>query len=65
MTDIKATTDADCVVLGGSVGLAKGYIELVQAAQIKQPVALQVPILSAHYHHDAGLWGAVLWAREQ
>lgn len=65
VTDIKATTDADCVVLGGSVGLAKGYIELVQAAQIKQPVALQVPILSAHYHHDAGLWGAVLWAREQ
>lgn len=65
VTDIKAITDADCVVLGGSVGLAKGYIELVQAAQLKQPVALQVPILSAHYHHDAGLWGAVLWAREQ
>lgn len=65
VADIKATTDADCVVLGGSVGLAKGYIELVQAAMTQQPLTLQVPILSAHYHHDAGLWGSVLWAREQ
>ncbi|HIB4006622.1 TPA: N-acetylmannosamine kinase [Escherichia coli] len=65
ITDIKATTDADCVVLGGSIGLAKGYIELVQAAMTHQPLALQIPVLSAHYHHDAGLWGAVLWAREQ
>ncbi|WP_277850356.1 N-acetylmannosamine kinase [Moellerella wisconsensis] len=64
VTDIKATTDVDCVVLGGSVGLAKGYIELVQAAITPQPLALQVPVLSAYYHHNAGLWGATLWARE-
>ncbi|NAU78218.1 N-acetylmannosamine kinase, partial [Klebsiella pneumoniae] len=31
----------------------------------QQPLALQVPIVSAHYHHDAGLWGAALWSREQ
>lgn len=28
VADIKATIDADCVVLGGSIGLANGYIEL-------------------------------------
>ena len=65
ITNIKATTDADCVVLGGSVGLANGYLELVQVAMAQQPLALQVPIVSAHYHHDAGLWGAALWSREQ
>lgn len=27
VADIKATIDADCVVLGGSIGLANGYIE--------------------------------------
>lgn len=64
VADIKAIIDADCVVLGGSVGLANGYIELVQAAIRQQPEALQVPILAAHYHHNAGLWGAVLWARK-
>ncbi|EMB3081559.1 N-acetylmannosamine kinase [Providencia rettgeri] len=65
IVDIKAITDADCVVLGGSVGLANGYIELIQTTIAQQPSALQVPVLPAHYHHNAGLWGAVLWAREQ
>ena len=52
-------------MLGGSVGLANGYLELVQVAMAQQPLALQVPIVSAHYHHDAGLWGAALCSREQ
>ena len=65
IVDIKAITDADCVVLGGSVGLANGYIERIQTTIAQQPSALQVPVLPAHYHHNAGLWGAALWAREQ
>lgn len=64
VSDIKATIDADCVVLGGSIGLANGYISLVQAAVAQQPLALQLPILPAYYHHDAGLWGATFWAKE-
>ncbi|MDY9231342.1 ROK family protein, partial [Escherichia coli] len=56
IADIKATTDCQCVVVGGSVGLAEGYLALVETA-------FHVDLLAAHYRHDAGLLGAALLAQ--
>jgi N-acylmannosamine kinase len=56
IADIKATTDCQCVVVGGSVGLAEGYLA-------QEPAAFHVDLLAAHYRHDAGLLGAALLAQ--
>ena len=58
IADIKATTDCQCVVVGGSVGLAEGYLALVETYLAQEPAAFHVDLLAAHYRHDAGLLGA-------
>lgn len=63
IADVKATTDCQCVVLGGSVGLAEGYLALVETNLAKEPAAFHVELLAAHYRHDAGLLGAALLAQ--
>jgi len=60
---IKATTDCQCVVVGGSVGLAEGYLALVETYLAQEPAAFHVDLLAAHYRHDAGLLGAALLAQ--
>ncbi len=40
IADIKATTDCQCVVVGGSVGLAEGYLALVETYLAQEPAAL-------------------------
>ena len=60
---MKATTDCQCVVLGGSVGLAEGYLTQVDAYLAQEPQAYQVRLQPAHYRHDAGLLGAALLAQ--
>lgn len=62
IADIKATTDCQCVVVGGSVGLAEGYLALVETYLAQEPAAFHVDLLAAHYRHDAGLLGAALLA---
>lgn len=62
IADIKATTDCQCVVVGGSVGLAEGYLALVEMYLAQEPAAFHVDLLAAHYRHDAGLLGAALLA---
>lgn len=62
MANLKALLDTECIVLGGSVGLAQGYRQQVQQQLAQLPAAFQVPIYSAHYQHDAGLIGATLWS---
>ena len=63
IADIKATTDCQCVVVGGSVGLAEGYLALVETYLAQEPAAFRVDLLAAHYRHDAGLLGAALLAQ--
>ncbi|URR13510.1 N-acetylmannosamine kinase [Citrobacter portucalensis] len=60
VADVKATTDCQCVVIGGSVGLAEGYLALVEHYLAQEPWAYHVELLAAHCRHDAGLLGAAL-----
>ena len=50
-------------MIGGSVGLAEGYLALVEHYQAQEPLAYHVELLAAHYRHDAGLLGAALLAQ--
>jgi len=59
--NLKALLDIDCVVLGGSVGLAPNYREQVEQLLSQLPPAYHVSILPAHFQHDAGLIGAAMW----
>lgn len=63
IADVKATTDCQCVVMGGSIGLAPGYLALVQGCLAQMPSIYQVALSAAHYRHDAGLLGAALLAQ--
>lgn len=51
------------MVVGGSVGLAEGYLALVETYLAQEPAAFHVDLLAAHYRHDAGLLGAALLAQ--
>jgi len=62
IADVKATTDCQCVVLGGSIGLAPGYLDRVQTALSREPALYHTELFAAHYQHDAGLLGAAWWA---
>ncbi|WP_152082440.1 N-acetylmannosamine kinase [Enterobacter oligotrophicus] len=63
IADVKAVTDCQIVVVGGSVGLAEGYLPLVAEYLAQEPAVYQVALRSAHYRHDAGLLGAALLAQ--
>jgi N-acylmannosamine kinase len=62
IADVKAVTDCECVVVGGSVGLAEGYLAQVKAFLAQEPSAYQTELRAARFRHDAGLLGAALWA---
>ncbi|BFI53084.1 N-acetylmannosamine kinase [Yersinia pseudotuberculosis] len=63
LADMKMALDLEVVILGGSVGLAVGYLERVVAAQKTLPGIYRVPVQEAHHRQDSGLLGAALWAR--
>ncbi|HDX4049594.1 TPA: N-acetylmannosamine kinase [Enterobacter soli] len=63
VADVKAVTDCRNVVIGGSVGLADGYLSLVADYLWQEPEIYQVVLRAAHYRHDAGLLGAALLAQ--
>lgn len=63
IADTKAVTDCQRVVVGGSVGLAPGYLEQVRACLEQMPQVYHVELSAAHYRHDAGLLGAALLAQ--
>lgn len=65
IANLKAILDTECVVLGGSVGLAQGYRQQVENGLALLPPPFHIPVFSAHYKHDAGLIGAALFAAEQ
>ncbi len=64
IADIKVATDCQCVVLGGSIGLANGYLAQVKTFLNEEPEVYRVTLLMAKHQHDAGLRGAALLAQE-
>lgn len=64
IADLKAVTDCQCVVIGGSVGLATGYLSLVRSFLLQEPAAFHTTLVAAQYRHDAGLLGAALLAED-
>lgn len=62
--NLKALLDIELVVLGGSVGLADGYLENVVYFMAQQPDVFQVDIQLALLGAEAGLKGAALWANQ-
>ena len=63
IADLKMVLDIELITLGGSVGLAPGYIQLVQHYLALQPAAYQVKVIAAICGADAGLIGAENWAK--
>jgi N-acylmannosamine kinase len=47
VADVKATTDCQRVVVGGSIGLAPGYLALVRACLALEPSVYQVAMSAA------------------
>ncbi|HEY4437348.1 MAG TPA: N-acetylmannosamine kinase [Lelliottia sp.] len=60
IADVKAVTDCQTVVVGGSVGLAEGYLSQVTEFLAQEPPVYHVNLRPAFYRHDAGLLGAAL-----
>ncbi|NUD26494.1 ROK family protein, partial [Escherichia coli] len=50
IADVKMITDCQKIVLGGSVGLAPGYIDLVRDILKKQPEIYNISISPARYN---------------
>jgi N-acylmannosamine kinase len=62
IADVKAVSDCQRVVMGGSVGLSDGYLALVADYLSQEPTVYQVKLQAAYYRHDAGLLGAAMLA---
>ncbi|WP_251277133.1 ROK family protein, partial [Enterobacter hormaechei] len=58
MAEIKAITDCQQGVVGGSVGMAAGYLERIRKYLAWEPSVYHVTLSTAHYRLDAGLLGA-------
>ncbi|WP_428775318.1 N-acetylmannosamine kinase [Vibrio sp.] len=56
--NLKASLDLDLIILGGGVGLADNYLNLVQQQVAKAPKVFQLPIIAAQGDYDACLLGA-------
>lgn len=57
LIDCVAMLDLDWVVIGGGVGLAPGFIDLIHAAVDRAPENFRRPVLAAKLGVDAGLIG--------
>ena len=55
---VQRMLDPDVIVMGGSVGLAPGFIERVEAAAKREPDLARPALVRAMLGHDAGLVGA-------
>lgn len=65
IADLTISLDLELVKLGGSVGLATGYLVKVQQYLSQMPVAHQIQVISAQCGVDAGLVGVAQWANNQ
>ncbi len=55
---VQRLLDPEVIVMGGSVGLASGFIERVEAAAEREPDLTRPALVRAMLGHDAGLVGA-------
>ncbi|WP_044469815.1 N-acetylmannosamine kinase [Mannheimia massilioguelmaensis] len=65
VADLVISLDIQKVVIGGSVGLAEGYLPLVQTYLKQMPPVYQCELTKALYGQDAGLVGAAYWVNDQ
>ena len=64
IADLKIGLDMQKVVVGGSVGLAEGYLPLVQSLLSELPAVYNCELESAQLGQDAGLIGAAYWVKD-
>ncbi|OBW95707.1 N-acetylmannosamine kinase [Gallibacterium salpingitidis] len=64
IADLVIGLDIEKVVIGGSVGLAEGYLPLVQHYLQQQPKFYQCQVERAFHGQDAGLIGAAWWVEQ-
>lgn len=62
IADLAINLDIQCISLGGSIGLAQGYLDTVQKFLNQLPEIYRPKLLPAYYAQDAGLIGAAWWA---
>lgn len=60
--NLKINLDIQRIALGGSVGLADGYLACLQTFLSQMPEIYRPEIVPAKYAQDAGLIGAAWWA---
>ncbi|KAB0462977.1 N-acetylmannosamine kinase [Vibrio kanaloae] len=63
IADLKITLDLQVVCLGGSIGLAPGFLPRVHHHLSLLPSAHQVKVMHAHSGANAGLLGVASWAQ--
>ncbi|PSW19931.1 N-acetylmannosamine kinase [Photobacterium sanctipauli] len=65
IADLTISLDLDVVTLGGSVGLAEGYLNMVSEYLEAQPAVYRPKVIPAQTGADAGLIGVASWAANQ
>jgi N-acylmannosamine kinase len=65
LADLRATLDIERAVIGGGVGLARGFRPRIEAALAREPARFRCPVTAASLGHDAGLVGAADLARAE
>lgn len=61
--DLTAIFGLDLVAVGGSVGLAEGYLPRVKAHLLAEPALFRVPLVPARLGQDSALLGALAGGR--
>lgn len=64
VADLVIGLDVQKVVIGGSVGLAEGYLPLVKQYLAEMPSFYHCEVEHAQYGQDAGLIGAAWWVAD-
>ncbi|OOF60262.1 N-acetylmannosamine kinase [Rodentibacter myodis] len=64
IADLKIGLDMQKVVIGGSVGLAEGYLPLVKDFLNEMPQVYHCDVAAAQFGQDAGLIGAAYWVND-
>lgn len=65
IADLRISLDLQKVVIGGSVGLADGYLPLVQQFLNAMPHFYHCELAPAQFGQDAGLIGTAYWTKQQ
>lgn len=58
--NLKAILDLDRIALGGSIGLADGYLDLVARHLANEPDIFRVPVVPAALGRNPALYGVLV-----